>query len=470
MDEHLHEELNGILNQLHWRDEQQDTHAADQPDEVVGTPDEEHVPPPPKVYVYVLDRPLEEHLAEHDQMVESECVSEQAAGPSTQSPSRSKRKLHVVALLGGLALMGVLAGMLAALVLVLPTATITIVPVSTPISSTMLVTVVTGTPTLAQHEVQGRLLSSLTMSQAGTVPTTGTGTQQARAAQGTVTFYNAALAAQVIPTGTLLTGADGVEVVTEQEADIPAGSLSTNGHVSVSAHATSSGPAGNIGPGDLYGPCCRTNVFVQNSAAFTGGQDARTFPMVTQQDIDQAVRTLTTSLMSSVQAAVQAQVRPGEHVISPLPCTPVVTPDQRAGAEATEVTVTVSERCTAETYDAAAVEALLTDRTTQQATAQLGAGYVLTGEVQTSILHSSVKDAQRGVVTLEVKGAGLWTYQFANAQLDQMKQQLVGTSKAEATVRLLHTPGVRSVSVSLGDTSTLPGDVQALRMVVVYGG
>ena len=466
MDEHLHEEINGILNQLHESYEQQEGAVPEQ--NVTNTPDEEHVPPSPKMYVYVLDRPLEEHLAEQDQIVGSAAPPEQA-DPSTQPPSRSKRKLHVVMVVGCLAVVGVLAGMLAALALVPPTATITIVPVATPISNTMLVTVVTGTPSFAQHEVQGRLLSSLAMSQASTVPTTGTGTQEARAAQGTVTLYNAALSAQVIPAGTLLTGTDGVEVVTEQEAALPAGSLSLNGQVSVLAHASVSGPTGNIRAGDLYGPCCRANVFVQNSAAFTGGQDARSFPMVTQQDIDQAVSMLKASLASSVQAAVQAQVRPGEHVITPVPCTPVVTPNHRAGEEADQVTIIMSESCTAETYDDAAVETLLTESTTHKTTAQLGAGYVLTGELQTAILHSSIQDAQRGVVTLEVKGAGLWTYQFTNAQLDQMKQQIAGKSKAEATALLLHTPGVRSVSLSLAGTSTLPRALDTLRVVVVYG-
>ena len=457
MDEHLHEELNGILEQMHERYEQQEGTVPEQ-DEVADTPDKQQPPPPPKVYVYVLDRPLEEHLAEHDDRVERTPAAEHAADSTIQPPTRNKRKLRVVLVVGGLALIGVLAGMLASLLLMPPTATITLVPVSTSISRTLLVTVVTGTPSPAQHEVQGRRLSSLAMSQAQTVPATGTGTQEARAAQGMITFYNAALAEQTVPAGTLLTGTDGIEVVTEQEADIPAGSLSMNGQVTVPAHATVNGPTGNIKAGDLYGPCCRANVFVQNSAAFSGGQDARMFPIVTQQDIDHATTTLKAALASSVQAALQAQVHPGEHVISPLPCTPVVTPDHRAGAEASQVTVTVSESCTAETYDAAAVQTLLTERTTQQASVQLGAGYALTGEVQTSILHSSVQDAQRGVVTLEVKGAGMWTYQFTNAQLEQMKQRIVGTSKAEATALLLHTPGVRSVSLSVAGTSTLPRD------------
>jgi hypothetical protein len=53
----------------------------------------------------------------------------------------------------------------------------------------------------------------------------------------------------------------------------------------VSAHAAITGPAGNIQAGDVYGPCCRLNVFAANGP-FRGGQNARTYQIVTQQDIN----------------------------------------------------------------------------------------------------------------------------------------------------------------------------------------
>jgi hypothetical protein len=152
-----------------------------------------------------------------------------------------------------------------------PTATVTLIPESRLIRTMTTLTVVTGTPDPKQ--VQGRLLSTLTLSQAKTVPTSGTGHQDARAARGLLTLYNALPAEQTVPAGTLLTGADGVQVVTEQDALLPAGSLSTNGRVTVWSHAVSTGPAGNIAAHDLYGPCCRVNVFVQNALyGGTGGE------------------------------------------------------------------------------------------------------------------------------------------------------------------------------------------------------
>jgi hypothetical protein len=106
----------------------------------------------------------------------------------------------------------------------------------------------------------------------------------------------------------LLTGSDGVQVVTEQDAVLPAAAFPTDGQVTVLAHAVSIGPAGNISPHDIYGACCRENVFAVNPLAFTGGQLARTFRMVTAQNITGTVALLKASLAHSVQAAFAAQV------------------------------------------------------------------------------------------------------------------------------------------------------------------
>jgi len=196
---------------------------------------------------------------------------------------------------------------------------------TTEISMTRSVTLTTtGLGIATENHVPGRLLSSLTLSQQQSVSTTGRGQQQASAAQGMITFYNASLSSQTIPTGTVLIGADGVHVVTEQGAVIPAGSLATNGQATVAAHTLLTGTEGNIRAGDIYGPCCTLNVFAANTP-FSGGQAARSYSMVTQRDIDRAVTALTTILEQSEQAASQSQVHPDERLLTPLACTPQVT-------------------------------------------------------------------------------------------------------------------------------------------------
>src|SRR5437764_796359 len=81
-------------------------------------------------------------------------------------------------------------------------------------TTTSIVTVVAGQANTVQGQLSGRALSSVSMNQARTVPTTGRGHQDATSAHGRVTFYNAAPYAQTVAAGTLLTGTDGGEIVT----------------------------------------------------------------------------------------------------------------------------------------------------------------------------------------------------------------------------------------------------------------
>jgi hypothetical protein len=62
----------------------------------------------------------------------------------------------------------------------------------------------------------------------------------------------------------LLSGADGVQVVTDQEVVVPAARLPTQGQTTVAAHAVPTGPQGNIGANDLNELCCFAGIAVQN--------------------------------------------------------------------------------------------------------------------------------------------------------------------------------------------------------------
>jgi hypothetical protein len=355
------------------------------------------------------------------------------------------------------------AGVWSLLPLLAPTATVTIVPVSRAVTATGTLTVTTGSANAAQHEIPGRVLGTITMSQAERVPTTGTGHQDAQAASGTITFYNAAPYVQTVSAGTLLTGADGVEVVTDGEAVIPAAVPPTEGQVTVAAHAVVAGPAGNIAAHDIYGPCCRLNVFAAN-AAFTGGQNARSFPEVTAHDISAVATSLEKQLTRSMQAAFQPQVRSDETLIVPLPCTPFVSPDHEIGTEATEVQITVSLICTGEVYRTSAFEAAISQLVTHAAL-PLGPGYEPTGTIQASITATTYRP--HGVVTLAVKGAGTWTYQITASERAAMVERIAGKSKAQATSILLAMPGVQSAAIDEQRSDQLPGDTSRIQVVIV---
>ena len=66
--------------------------------------------------------------------------------------------------------------------------------------------------------------------------------------------------------------------------------------------------------------------------------------MVRQEDIHAAVVPITTILEKSEQAALHAQINPGEALIIPS-CSTKTTSDHTAGEEATAIHITVSETC-----------------------------------------------------------------------------------------------------------------------------
>src|SRR2546425_12293924 len=74
---------------------------------------------------------------------------------------------------------------------------------------------------LTFSNVQSRIFSPITLTQTKTVPATGKGHQDATAATGTITLYNAATQEQTIDAGTLFIGTDGVHIITDQAAAIP---------------------------------------------------------------------------------------------------------------------------------------------------------------------------------------------------------------------------------------------------------
>jgi hypothetical protein len=464
MDEHLQQEIKEILEHL---DAQADTTIPPSGENQQGTEvidifvvhRQVNEPEPPAVESTLADTTYGEEAQAAP--VEQETTEEPALPPL---PLKPRRVLPFV--IGALCVL--VAGLLSAatlLILLAPLATVTIIPNSAQIITTRMVTIVPTNANAAQQQVAGRQLETITLSQAKTVPATGTGHQQAQAAHGLVTFYNALPAPQTIPAGELLTGADGVEIVTDEDALIPAAVMPTEGQVTVSAHAVNVGPGGNIRAGDIYGKCCRDDVFAMNGP-FRGGRAARSYQMVTQQDINGVASSLKASLDQSVQAALSQQVQSNETLVTPVPCTTTVTPDHKAGSEATLLSVTVSEMCTGEVYETKALHDLLMQIMTQQATKQLGTGYSLVSDLQTSVTQATINTRQ-GAATLQVKVSSTWMYQFSQAQQDQIKLTIRGKSKDEATALLLQMPGVQTVTISMKNGNAIPTDIQRIHLIFV---
>ncbi len=356
-------------------------------------------------------------------------------------------------------------------------ATVTLVPETKTLSTSLTVTALsTGTPEQAREQVAARLLVVSSSVQNQTVPTTGTGHAPARVGEGTLTFYNAAPYSQTLAAGILLTGADGVEIVTDAPAVIPAGNPPIEGEATVPAHAAVIGPQGNIAPLDLNGLCCMAGVSVKNTTAFHDGQDAYDYPMVTQADINQAAGPLLATLTPATQGNVQREVHPNERLAGQVGCQPRVTPDHPVGDRAAQVTVNVSVTCHAEVYNHEAVVRLVTNALMQKASTTLGTDYALRGRISTTITPGGAPPhAKPGTLTLLVTGQGAWVYQVRRAEQARLTKFIAGLSR-QAAVQVLqqqeqhHLAGVHIQITGLwARNTTLPTDPARIHLLVAMG-
>ncbi len=340
--------------------------------------------------------------------------------------------------------------------LLTPSATILIFPVERTISTTTAI------------QVHGRPLPTLTLSQSQTVPATGKMHQTATRAQGTIIFYNGLFTSQTIAAGTVLTGADGVKVVTDQLAIIPAANPPYIGQVTISAHAIAPGASGNIPAWDINHVCCVTGVKAVNIRAFTGGAAAKDFIVVTKADIDAVEGTIKTILLKSEQAALEAQITAEEALTTPL-CSEEVTADHRIGEEAKDITVTVSETCSSIAYVAHDVYQDATQLLTTDATRKLGTTYSLIGAIQVHIIHAAITKSRQGQATILVQITGTWVYQITPDMQQHLIKLIAGKTQQQALALLLTSPGIQGAQISMkGGNRTLPTNPGSITMIIVY--
>jgi hypothetical protein len=332
---------------------------------------------------------------------------------------------------------------------------------------------VTSTPDERRSQVQAHLVRVTTPSVAQTVPTTGKGHRSALHAIGTVTFYNEARYEQTITAATILTGADGVQIKTDAPVVVPAGNPPRFGIVMVPANAVQTGSAGNIAAYDVNSLCCAAGIAVKNTTAFTGGQNARDYPAVTQRDLGSVASSLTLTLTKNAQDTFQAQVRPNEQETGSTRCTPTVHADHPVGSESSQVTVSVSVTCQGEVYDAQAAKVLVVTQLSQQAMKQLGPGYSSVDSVSTTITRVRLLDAHRDTLVVTVQAEGIWSYQFSADRLHAISRLIAGKSTGQAKARLMGMQGVRAVTIALtgGSSSLLPTnpDQIMVKLIIVVG-
>ncbi len=310
------------------------------------------------------------------------------------------------------------------------------------------------------------LIPALTLSQSTTVPATGKRHLDATKAEGTITFYNGLFVSQTIAAGTILTSADGVEIIIDQAAIIPAGNPPIYGQVTVSAHALNAGVQGNIEAFDVNQACCLTSVLAKNTQEFTGGAESRDYLVVTKEDIDLAAVPITTILEKSEQAALHAQINPGEALINPS-CRKQTISDHTVGDEATEVHIIVSETCEGFAYIVGELRQNAQQMITKEAFRRLGTGFRLMGGLQVRILHTTVTDPAQGIVTIAVRTDATYVYQLSLGERKRITHLIAGKSTQQAVKALFQLPGIQGASIN-SNGSMLPNDPGSITIVVLY--
>src|SRR6266446_5579307 len=332
-----------------------------------------------------------------------------------------------------------------------PIATIILIPKSQTISLTATVQL-------------GRVIPPTTLSQEKTVPTTGHGHQDAKAATGTVTVNNGSNTPQTVTAGTVFTGNDGIQVATDTDATIPAANPPLEGQATVPAHTLTANAKGNIQAYDIN-LAVSSDLTVKNLSNFSGGQDARDFQTVTKQDIANAAAPLKTTLAQSMQGALTGQTKSGEALVTPT-CTPTITTDHQIGQEATQVKVTVSETCSGVAYNTQELTTKATQLLTTQALKKLGTGYSLLGDVQVTTTTATVT-ASRPTIAFTCNG--VWVYALSNQAQEHIKDLIKGKTTQDALHLLASQPGIERVSTSWDVNTKLPKDTRSIHLVIFAG-
>ncbi len=346
-----------------------------------------------------------------------------------------------------------------------PSATVTIVPASQTVTGNFAILAVTGTPNSSQREVQARQLSYTTPVQSKTVNATGQGHISATQAKGSLTFFNALGYTQTIGAGTVFI-VNGVQIVNSVSAVIPGANPPTEGSTTVAAHAVTTGTSGNIGAYALsLRSCCATGVSVENTVAFTGGQNQQNFTIVQQSDIDNVANPLVNPTEQSALTSLKGQRHTNEQLVGQPKCTPNVNANPPVGSKSPTVTVAVSASCSGEVYDHNAAIALAVTSLQNQASKVPGVSFKLVGQIVPTITQLAVVD-NKGTISMVIKAEGIWEYNFGKTQQAQLAQKIAGKSQQAAQAILAVQAGVGKVVSITPSGSTLPTDPTQIHFVI----
>jgi hypothetical protein len=379
----------------------------------------------------------------------------------------SKTRFRLLMVCITLLILAPIVGLVVHLATLAPHATIVITPQTSEPSQTMVVNAVTGTPNPGQ--LQAQVLESSQPAQQTTASATGVTHQSAQKATGQITFYNGNTSAITLDAGIVL-NANGVQIITLSQVTVPAviinGTHGTAGQANVPAQARLSGPSGNIPVKAINDvPCCAAGITAQNNQAFSGGQDAATYTVVKQEDIDAATAPLIERETQTAKADLIRRVQAPEQLVeTSLTCTPTIQANPTAGSRADKTSISVSASCQAEAYNSVQASSLASSQFVASSLRTLGSSYALYGQVSVGTTQASTQNG--GTISLAVQVRGQFLYQLDQAALKHLLPRIAGMRWSEAQTLLSKQAGVAKVEANGIAGDTLPSDVSQIDITV----
>jgi len=349
-----------------------------------------------------------------------------------------------------------------------PKATVTLFAAKEHLTFTYSFFAVIGTADERQQQIPSRVLSVTTPTRTLTLPTTGIGYTPAVQAKGELTFYNEAPYAQTIQAGTVLTGRDRIQVITDEPAFIGAGDAPTLGMAAVSAHALVGGAAGNMVALDINGLCCLAGILAKNTLAFTGGRDRQAYPEVSPADLQTATHQLATVLDPLARNSLRSRIAERERLITEVHCRAASSSTPPVGERASQVMVSVSETCTAQVIDSAALQDQVRVRFEADAAHTLPWAVLQANRLSQTLAPPRLLDSRHHTYRLRVTATGIMVLHLSETELHSLSMQLAGKPLSQAQTALLAIQGVQGVWITPAHQgeSRLPAEPSQIQIVI----
>lgn len=357
--------------------------------------------------------------------------------PNVSALVRSLPKLKggLPVIIGGIVLIGILAGLFYAL----PRVTVTVLVASQSLDESTTLTVDTES-VAADSESKSIPGKRVEQSVSGEKTITVSGKKNiGDPAKGTVTIYNKVTTGRTLSKGTVLT-ASGVSFTLDSDVSVASASESigsiTFGKATANVTARDIGPNGNL-PASSEFTFANINgsaVSARNESAFTGGT-SKQVTVVSRADQDSLVKSLTEELVAKAKEQLKSATA-GEILIDQTVKTEVSEKvfdaelDEEAKSLHGKVTIKVTGTSVSDSDAKAALMPLIERK--------VPSGYSLAPE-QTNVTTSNVTVKKDGTITLSAK---LTAIALPVIDADAIKGKLTGQSVEKASAILKETPGV----------------------------